>query len=87
MFLCSLPTSTYLTLTSSQNNVNKGGERVPGESLWDMEWALKNTKEQKIVVLSLIKGRLLKFFPNICASDEGLEDADIGSKQFVLNSN
>lgn len=87
MFLCSLPTSTYLTLTSSQNNVNKGDERVPGESLWDMEWALKNTKEQKIMVLSLMKERLLYFSPKLCASDEGLEDADIGSKQFILNSN
>lgn len=41
MFLDSLPASTYLTLTSSKNNVNKGGEIVPGESLWDLEWALK----------------------------------------------
>lgn len=33
------------------------------------------------------EGKTPLFFPKLCASDEGLEDADIGSKQFILNSN
>lgn len=46
-----LPTSTYLTLTSSQNNENNGGQRIPGELPWGMEWTLmQRMKEQTIVV-------------------------------------
>lgn len=67
--------------------MNKGGERVPGESLWDMEWALKKHEGAENSGFVFNEGKTPLFFPNLCASDEGLEDADIGSKQFVLNSN
>lgn len=67
--------------------MNKGGERVLGESLWDLEWALKKHEEAENSGFVFNEGKTSLFSSNICASDEGLEDADIGSKQFVLNSN
>lgn len=63
--------------------MNKGGERVPGESLWDMEWALKKHEGAENSGFVFNEGKTPLFFPNLCAPDEGLEDADIG---FVLNS-